>query len=174
MFIRTFSFLTFRDTVTSQNIGLSRITLYNADAKTETAGPLLSSIGTLLSTSNFLIALKRLRSRFLRKVSTWIPGYFASNLKFSWCFQVSFKHCSVQRSLRSRRYCWRCKCSGMLRHVDWHVTDFSNDRVAVIFSIKQPRTSWPWSWRLYNPIPMTESHIPRIFQSSVPNVVVVL
>ena len=49
---------------------------------------------------------------------------------------------------------------------------FSLDRVWWL--VFKPRTSWPWSWRLYSPIQMTQRHIHRIFQSSVSNVVVVL
>ena len=34
------------------------------------------------------------------------------------------------------------KCSGILRRVEWYdFTDISNDGIAVIFRIKQPRTS---------------------------------
>ena len=52
--------------------------------------------------------------------------------------------CKVRGLGSSGRYCWRCECSEMLRRVGWYnVTDFSNDRIAVIFRVKQPRT-----WRL--------------------------
>ena len=33
--------------------------------------------------------------------------------------------------------------------------------ITVIFREKQSRTSWPWSWRLYNPIPMTKASQPQ-------------